>query len=340
VHRLSSTARAGAPRSRLVTRRWARLAACVALAGPALASTVARADEPAVVDADLLAQQRQIFDRANKLYDAHKLPEALAAYMDAWNLRHTFDVAGNLGNLEADLERWRPAAEHLAFAVREFPAGGKPSARDKLLERLAEAEKHTGHLRVQVNRTGAQVFVDGAPAGLAPIAGFVYVDPGPHVVEARLDGYAPLRENVIADKERTDDVPLTFPTKSGANRTVIIVGGAVAGASAVAGAVLAGLWASKGSSATSLAGQVPRSAPCPLDGTGATGTCGSLASALRARAAFGDGAVGAFVAAGAVGAATLVYALVAGPRGPRTTGLWATPLVSPTAGGVLVGSSF
>jgi hypothetical protein len=313
---------------------------CAALALATFASATASADEPPqVIDANVLAQQRQIFDQANKLYDAQKYPEAEAAYLEAWKLKRSFDVAGNLGNLEADMKKWRPAAEYLAYALREFPAGGKPDVRDKLLKRLAEVEKEVGKLLISVNRTGAEVFVDGTSVGLAPIANVVYVDPGAHVVEARLEGYPPAQAKVDAAKEATVDVAVHLEPK-GANKTIIIAGGAAAGALAIIGAALTGVWASKGSSASKLAAMVPHNAPCPPDGTGATGTCADLKSALGSKATFGSAAVGMWVAASAVGVGTLVYGLAAGARGPRTSGLVVAPGAWAHGGGVLLSGSY
>jgi hypothetical protein len=309
------------------------------LALATLASATASADEPQVIDANVLAQQRQIFDQANKLYDAQKLPEAEAAYLEAWKLKRSFDVAGNLGNLEADMKKWRPAAEYLSYAIREFPAGGKPDVRDKLLKRLAEVEKEVAKLRISVNRTGAEVFVDGTSVGLAPIANAVYVDPGAHVVEARLEGYPPSQVSVEASKEGALDVAVNLEPK-GANKTVIIAGGAAAGALAILGAAFTGVWASKGSSASKLAGMVPHNAPCPPDGTGATGTCADLKSALASKATFGSAAVGTWALAGAVGVGTLVYGLAAGARGPRTSGLVVAPGAWAHGGGVLLSGSY
>jgi hypothetical protein len=315
------------------------LVACAALTALALGSTTVLAQEAQVIDANVLAQQRQLFDQANKLYDQGHYPEAEAAYLEAWRLKKSFDIAGNLGNLEADMKKWRKAAEYLAYAIREFPAGGKPALRDSLLKRLAEVEKEIGKLLIQVNRTGAEVFVDGASVGLAPALNVVYVDPGPHVVEARLEGYPPVSMKVEAAKDQTTGVGLTLVPK-GPNKTILIAGGAAAGAAALLGVVFAGLYGAKGSSAGSLASMVPKSMPCPPDGTGATGTCADLKSALQAKATFGNAAVGTFVVAGAVGVGTLVYRFAAGARGPRTSGLIVAPGAWAQGGGLFLKGSY
>src|ERR1700679_4224184 len=108
------------------------LAVCLALAAPALTSapvfaqpapvTTGGTPTPPAIDGDTLARQRQLFDQGTKLLDQKKLDEAELACLAAWKLKKSFDLAGNLGTLEADLKKWRTAAEFLAYALREFPA--------------------------------------------------------------------------------------------------------------------------------------------------------------------------------------------------------------------------
>jgi hypothetical protein len=317
------------------------LAVCAALAAPALVSVPAGAQPAQVIDDATLTRARGLFDQANKLYDAGRLAEAEVAYIQAWKLKKSFDVAGNLGNLEADLKRWRQAAQFLAYALREFPAGGKPAVRENLLRRQAEAMQYVGQLRIQVNRPGAEVFLDGTSLGVYPLQEDVFAEPGNHLIEARLEGLPPVQANVVVTKGRVDDVTINLAPK-GANKAVIIAGGVIAGVAAVTGAVFAGLWASQGSSASSLAGMVPHTAPCPAGGvvTPATSkTCSDLVSALNNQATFGSVAVGTFVTAGAVGAATLIYGLVASPRGARS-GLVVAPAVTAHGGGLFASGSF
>jgi hypothetical protein len=316
------------------------LAVCGALAAPALTSAPTFA-QGQVIDAGSLAKQRQLFDQGNKLYDQGKLAEAEAVYLEAWKLKKSFDVAGNLGGLEADLKKWRQAAEFLSFAIREFPAGGKPGLRDALLKRLGEVRAQVGALRITVNRPGAEVFVDGTSIGLAPLSDDVYVQPGSHLVEVRMEGATPAQAQVSCAAGQAQAVPISVEGGGGgraANKTVLIAGGVIFGVAAIAGGVFTGLWASKGSSAKSLAGMVPSGTGCPAGGVGATGTCASVVSALDSQATFGSVAVASFATAGAVGIATLIYGL-AGSRGART-GLVVAPTVTAQGGSLLLNGSF
>jgi hypothetical protein len=322
------------------------LAVCAALAAPALASVPANAQPAAPADpAALLSQQRQWFDQGNKLYDANKLPEAEAAYLKAWTLKKSYDVAGNLGNVDADMKKWRAAAEYLAFAIREFPAGGKPAQRDGLIQRLAEAQKQVGRLRLRVSKPGAEVFVDGASAGLAPLPDDVYVDPGSHLVEIRLDGYPPTQVTLAATRAQVTEAEIALKS-GGANKTVIIAGAAVAGVAAITGAVLLGVSASKGSSASSLYTTLKASGGCPPASSSPTGQCGQLKSDLDAKSTLGSAGVWMLVGAGVVGLGTLVYGLAGGPRAARTglvtgpRGIALAPVVTADGGGVFAQGSF
>ncbi len=319
------------------------LAVCAALAAPALASPTVHA-QPAD-PAALLSQQRQWFDQGNKLYDANKLPEAEQAYLRAWKLKKSFDVAGNLGNVEADMKKWRAAAEYLAFAIREFPAGGKPAQRDGLIQRLAEAQKQVGRLHLRVDKPGAEVFVDGTSVGLAPLSDDVYVDPGSHLVEVRLDGYAPTRITVVAARAQASEVDVALKS-GGGNKIIIIAGAAVAGVAAVTGGALLGVSANKASAASSLYTTVKASGGCPPASSNPSGQCGQLKSDLDAHSTLGSAGVWMLVGAGVVGAGTLVYALVGGPRAARTglvtgpRGFMVAPVVTADGGGVFAQGSF
>jgi hypothetical protein len=330
-----------------------KLAVCAALAVPALASAPAHGQPVAqsgtkppplvpILDPTdpvaVLQKQRQIFEQANKLYDAGKLPEAEKAYLEAWKLKRSYDVAGNLGNVEADMHKWRAAAEYLTFAIREFPAGGKPALRDSMLARLTEAQKQVGRLRLKVSRPHAEVFIDGTSIGVAPLADDVYVDPGSHLVEARLDPFTPVQVTVNAVAGQTQDVDVALHAPR-ANRAIIMAGAVVAGAGVITGAVLLAAGIGKGSSASTLATKLQAMGGCPPAASNPTGPCGTLKSDLDAKSTLGSAGVWLLVGAGAVGVGTLAYGLAASSRASKT-GLVVAPVVTANGGGLFAQGSF
>ncbi|APR87775.1 Dihydrolipoamide acetyltransferase component of pyruvate dehydrogenase complex [Minicystis rosea] len=329
----------------MMNRSFRIFAVCAALAAPVLTgnhSASAQTAQNAGGDAAALAKSRELFQQANKLYDEGKYPQAEAAYLQAWKLKKSYDVAGNLGNLEADMNKPRAAAEHLSYAVREFPAGGRPALRDALMKRLGEVSRLVGTLRFQVNKPGAEVFVDGQSLGTSPIQNELYVDPGNHSVEARLEGYPPVVMNVTVPKGKTEQVSLTLVPPAGPSKAVIGAGAAVGGAAIVVGAVLLGVSASKGSTVSSLQTEIKAKGGC-ADGNAATAAqCSDLRDAGASKATLGNAGLWMLVGGGVVGVATLIYGVAGGgsTKAPARTGLRVLPVVSGDGGGLVLGGSF
>ncbi|KYF82603.1 hypothetical protein BE11_37025, partial [Sorangium cellulosum] len=108
---------------------------------------------------------------------------------------------------------------------------------------LAESRAQVGAVAVTVGTAGAEVLVDGKSVGRAPLEGEVFVEPGEHRVEARLEGYVPVSQTVTAAKGEAKDVALSMvlmknerPTAAG---TTTEGGGSATGAGA--GGPVAGL---------------------------------------------------------------------------------------------------
>ncbi|MGK4007425.1 PEGA domain-containing protein [Sorangium sp. So ce1036] len=137
--------------------------------------------------------------------------EAEAALESAWELSPTFDVAYNLGNTKYQMKKHREAAQHLSYALRNWPLI-KAAARLKPIaeQRLAESRSQVGAVTVTVSAAGAEVLVDGKAMGKAPLEGEVFVEPGEHLVEARLERYAPTSQTVRVEKAGTAKVELAM----------------------------------------------------------------------------------------------------------------------------------
>lgn len=295
---------------------------------------------PAQVDAATLAKQRDIFQQANKLWDEGKFPQAEALYKQAWAIKKSYDVAGNYGNLLADMGKPRPAAELLSFALREFPAGGRPALRDALLKRLGEVTRLVGRLRVEVQQADAEVFLDGQPVGKSPLAGEIFVDSGSHQLEARKAGFFPAQETVELAKGQSRGVKLALREPQGPSKVILYAGGGVAGAGVLAGAILTVLGAVKKTDdlrATALAkGGCP-----PFAESQPAGACADAKAAINTKAALTTAGVYTLAGGAAVGVATLVYTFVGGEKPPSGSArLRVLPVFSGDGGGVVLGGTF
>src|SRR5262249_51645938 len=102
------------------------LLAAMTASGDALADG---ADTSAEASPEAQAKSRELFRKGFKAYSQGKKQEAFEAFLGAWQLQKSFDVAGNLANVELELEppKFRDAAEHAAFALGHLP----PAAGDK-----------------------------------------------------------------------------------------------------------------------------------------------------------------------------------------------------------------
>ena len=167
-------------------------------------SAAARADEHAFLfedGAELLAQARELYVEGTKAVHQGQLERARLFYLSAWRAQRHWQIAGSLGHVEVALDRYRDAAEHLSIFVREtraLPASDlRVDPRDAaiLAQELDRAKAHVGTVALTVEPAGAEVLVDGAPAGRAPLADPVFVEPGLHVIEAHLDGYRAASES-------------------------------------------------------------------------------------------------------------------------------------------------
>jgi hypothetical protein len=149
-------------------------------------------------ETDPSARAQELFETGRRAIMNNKFAQAYEPLRQAWELRQTYDVAGLLGQTEYQLEKYRDAAEHLAFSIRHYPPKESAAPKKRLEGWLADSKKHVGTVTVDVNKPGAEVLIDGKSVGRSPLPDAVYVEPGEHVFEARLDGHTAATKNVAA----------------------------------------------------------------------------------------------------------------------------------------------
>ena len=302
---------------------------------------------------------------------------AYLEYRASWDLKQSYDIAANLGNLELEQGLPRDAAEHLAFALRTVAVNVPEEKVAAIRGLLDRARRLVGTATVKVNIAGAEILVDGLPVGRSPLSDELFIDPGKRTIEARLSPYVPAKN--VVDVVRGGTVPvtlellLTAPVASGSAsalplstaapitrpRTMIPVGVGVAAAAAglgvgIVGIVLAG---SKSSEIDRLLGELT-----PLDKQGnhsvcAAGAppvqCADLDSAFVAKGSFRNLAIGGFATAGVATLATVVWILLPGAKplaasppgnkpekGDKVSPVRASFSAGPSGGSVLLSGQF
>jgi hypothetical protein len=182
----------------------------------------------------------EMTDRARALYiEGQKAAakghwgEAHAAWLAAWGLKKQYQIAANLGTAEAHLGRYREAAEHLSYYVREAPER-KAKERETARKLLAEVRAHVAALTLKVEPEGAKVLVDGVTVGTAPLREEVFVDPGARAIEATLAGYEAVKVTMEVKAGEARVVPIALvksevkPRASGAGGASAATGGTTA----------------------------------------------------------------------------------------------------------------
>jgi len=266
----------------------------------------------------------QFYQEGNALYDQGKYQESEAKYQAAWDIQQSFDVAGNLGNVEMLVGQPRDAAEHLSYALRTFPLGGTPQKKKFLQDRLAEAKQQIGTLQVTVNVDRAQVLIDGKNVGESPLENEIFVVPGERTLVVQR-GRLKAKKSLLVAKGSSQKVTVTL--ESGPKKEILIAGAAVGGAGLVSGLVFTLLSNGKSSDAEPLPMGNPERAELRDDQT------------LFANVAFWSFVGGGLALAG-TGAYWLITTNEPAPTSGPKTGFHAAPVVTPQGGGLMIGGRF
>lgn len=321
------------------------------------------------IDAEVTGEARVLFVDGVKALSASRWAKAYAKFLAAWRIKPHYQIASNLGASERELGKYRDAAEHLNFYLMDpkTKEKGKEDARRHAQQLLDDVLTKIGRVTLLELPAGAEVKLDGVAVGRAPLPGPLFVEAGSHVIDARLDEYTPKTHPVqvnagealevklqmekvappppplplpiaTAAPTATTPNPITPPPDRRPNRAILIAGGSTAGAALVAGVVFAALAKGKAGSAAD-----KRTAIVKAGGSAACGSpsssCQDLHDLMQTQATFGNVAAWSFIGAGALGAGTVIYALVA-PRAAKAADVPVVPVVpvvTPKSAGLAVG---
>jgi hypothetical protein len=130
------------------------------------------------------------------LFKEQKYDMALAEFLKSYELKPTWKLRINIGICYYNLDRFLDARKELLAYLEE---GGDQVAADKkeqaenLLDQIASL---TAEIQVDVNVVGAEVFVDGEPAGETPLGDPLAVVTGIHKIRVTAEGSEPIVKEV------------------------------------------------------------------------------------------------------------------------------------------------
>lgn len=314
-------------------------------------SAPARATDPPAVNDASSARADELAKRGVELSKKQQWKEAEALFREALSLKRAYDIAGNLGLAEAALGKTRDAAEHLSFALARFPANGKPAHRELLKEKLAEVRAKLGAITIDVSVKGAEVLVDGASVGTAPLDAEVFVSPGKHTVMAKLAGHINATSDVNAVAGQAHAMKLVMvveappppPLSAATPPTRVrpppvwpaIAAGGVAALLLGVGGGLYGKSASERERGQTMANDILASGKsCVPGAANFASQCAELESIVRGSDTMHNAAVGMFVGGSALAVGAAVYGVWAAVSPRKQMGWSVRPQIGLGAAGV------
>jgi hypothetical protein len=172
---------------RYIVRALVPLACFGMASGGSLHLPVAQAQQ--AEGADELFRKGKAAAEAKNWLKAHRL------LSQAWQLKQSYDIASNLGQVAYLIGKPVEAARHVAFALRHYPATGDAEQKQNIRSLFELVQQKVATLVVRVSSADAEVLVDGVSIGRAStLPPELFVEPGQHAISARLQGETVQRE--------------------------------------------------------------------------------------------------------------------------------------------------
>jgi hypothetical protein len=142
------------------------------------------------------AESKALIERALDLRESGRDEEALPLFERALSLDPNPRTRAQLAFEHQALGRWRDAEEGLEAALAVPDDSWVQRYRPTLEKALAYVQRQLGWIEVTTNVEGAEVSIDGAPAGAAPLPGAIRVPIGTLRVDVRAEGHAGVSREV------------------------------------------------------------------------------------------------------------------------------------------------
>ncbi len=268
----------------------------------------------------------KLFELGSSLYREGKYEDSYRAYSKAWGLKKSYEIAGNLGNVELKLGKYKGAITHLQFVIDSLPISMNEDERqliiEKTTERLEEAKSKVAIVKLALSPDGASVSLDGQPLGTTPLREPLILDPGPHQLVATLAGHDDVTHQIDARagdnetlriamvKSGSGDVAEIGSTPAdsadeGPNYILVIAGGIIGLGAVGAGIGLHVAAAGKSSDREALVGQLGDTGAC--SGDAPPPECAQITELSDEESTLSGAGTGLLIGGGVVLAATALY---------------------------------
>ncbi|WP_437711427.1 hypothetical protein WMF45_40280 [Sorangium sp. So ce448] len=162
------------------------------------------------------------FEDGRRAHAAGQLEDAELAYLRAWARLKTYDIAGNLGQVQLQLNKPASAAKYLANGVRAAGPEIEAERLARMQALLSAAKAQVGTVRVRVkNAADAEVFVDGERVPAEEMTHELYVEPGQHLLVIRRAGYEDAVRPLATVPGVTEEITIDLQRKTATARGAV-----------------------------------------------------------------------------------------------------------------------
>ena len=155
--------------------------------------TPSTASAPADTNID---QARQRFQRGAELYKEGSYDAALAEFSRAYELAPNYRVLYNIAQVQLERHDYAAALKCFEDYLRQGGADLPAERREQVESEVRGLRTRVSALTVTSNVAGAELTIDGAPAGTLPLEGPVIVSAGVRRLSLRKAGYPPSERTI------------------------------------------------------------------------------------------------------------------------------------------------
>lgn len=145
------------------------------------------------------------FDRGVELYREGSYDGALVEFERYHQLSHNYKILFNIAQVQVERHEYVSAIEHFKRYLNEGEDEIPEDRRNSVLLDIKKLRQRVATLTIDVNTSGAKVFVNGALQGTSPLAAPVSVNVGPCYLRVEKAGFATLERTITvagADRPR------------------------------------------------------------------------------------------------------------------------------------------
>ncbi len=217
-----------------------------AMACPLVARAQAADSGDSSSDANGVEQARKHFSQGLKLYKDGDFDAALVQFERAYAVRPNFKVLYNIAQCDFELHQYVEARDALTHYLKDGEGLLDAERKTTVENDLAELQRRIAHITLNVNVTGATVFVDGKKAGITPLGVALDVNEGQRTIAVETADRGTKQRIVRVAGGEDQTVTLEFATTDPTRSRTVVSPKTEAAPRAASNGLGAGFWVTGG----------------------------------------------------------------------------------------------